>query len=529
VTTLRPSRRELLLAALATGALPLGWPRAAAAEIRTGEPTPFAFETLRALARELAEAPYAPAPIGDEALLESIDYDLHNQITFREDATLWGDVEGAAKVRFFHPGRYFKAPVEINVVEDGTARELLFSPDVFDMPEGHPAHRLTQAGFAGFRVMDPAAENDWLAVLGAAYFRTSGWSGQFGLSARGLAIDAGGPGPEEFPRFSRFWLEQAPEGGVVIYALLESARATGAYRLATAREEGKGVFQDIDASVFLRGDVERLGIAPLTSMFWYGKNNRWIGPDWRPEIHDSDGLEMHLANGEHIWRPLNNPPRVTANAFGAHGVRGFGLAQRERSFEEYQDDGVFYEKRATAWIEPKGDWGAGSVMLVELPTNDEIHDNIVAFWNPAEPAAAGREYDLGYRLSWVKDTPEIPAASFIATRIGAGGVPGQPRPANVVKFVCDLDGKGLEGLDRSSGVEAVVEASRGTLDLVVAFPIATTDRWRVTFDLDIGPPDPADAPIDLRMYVSHDGKAMSETWLYQVFPSQLHALLAQHG
>lgn len=528
MTMLRPNRRQLLTAAIATGLLPL-LPRAAAAELKTGPATAFSFDTLRAMARDLASKPYAPTPIGDEALLESIDYDLHNQITFREDATLWGDVPDAAKVRFFHPGRYFKQPVEISVVENGEAREILFSPDLFDMPEGHPAHKLTKAGFAGFRVLDPAATNDWLAVLGASYFRTSGWSGQFGLSARGLAIDAGGPGPEEFPRFSRFWLEQAPEGGVVIYALLESPRATGAYRMDTVRREGEGVFQDIDLLLFLRGDVARLGIAPLTSMFWFAKNNRWIGPDWRPEIHDSDGLEMQLGNGEHIWRPLNNPPRVSANAFGADNVRGFGLAQRERSFEEYQDDGVFYEKRATAWIEPKADWGKGSVMLVELPTNDEIHDNIVAFWNPGEPAAAGTEYDLGYRLSWVRDSPAIPVARFIATRIGSGGVPGQPRPANVVKFVCDLDGKGLEGLDRSSGVDAVVEASRGTLSLIFAFPIATTDRWRVTFDLDIGPPDPADAPIDLRMYVTHDGKAMSETWIYQVFPSQLHALLAEHA
>jgi glucans biosynthesis protein len=169
-------------------------------------------------------------------------------------------------------------------------------------------------------------------------------------------------------------------------------------------------------------------------------------------------------------------------------------------------------------------------MLVELPTNDEIHDNIVAFWNPAAPATAGTSYDLSYNLSWVEASPPIPTARFIATRIGAGGVPGQPRPANVVKFVCDLDGKGLEGMDRSSGVEAVVEASRGELDLVFAFPIATTDRWRVTFDLDFGPPGPEDdVPIDLRMFLRHEGQAMSETWIYQAFPSQLRALLAQHA
>jgi glucans biosynthesis protein len=526
---LRPNRRQLVAGALATGAVPLlpGW--AAAAGLELGAPQPFSFEALRQTAEELARQPFVKAPVAEAAILERIDYDFHNEITYRPDSTLWGDEPGAAKVRFFYPGRYFQEPVQINVVEGGEAREILFSNALFDIPEGNPARELREAGFAGFRVMDPDGKDDWLAVLGASYFRTSGWANQFGLSARGLAIDSGGPGPEEFPRFTRFWLERGPAGGIVIHALLESPRATGAYRLDTAWRPGEGIFQTIDANIFLRGEVARLGIAPLTSMFWYGKNNHFVGPDWRPEVHDSDGLEMALGNGERIWRPLNNPPRPMANAFRADGLKGFGLAQRERSFEEYQDDGVFYEKRATAWIEPQGDWGAGSVMLVELPTNDEIHDNIVAFWNPAEPATAASSYDLTYKLSWVRDTPPVPVARFIATRIGAGGVPGQPRPANVVKFVLDLDGKGLGDLDRSSGVEAVVEASRGTLDLVFAYPIARTDRWRVTFDLDIGPDDGTDEPIDLRMFLRHDGKAMSETWIYQAFPSQLRQLLDEHA
>lgn len=528
--TLRPNRRDVMTAALAAGTLPMLPAWADVSGIETGPATPFSFDTVREIAKELAAAPYTPVDVGsDFETLEAIDYDLHNQITFRTDRTLWGDVPGAAKVRFFHPGRYFKEPVQINIVENGMAQELMFSSDLFEMPDDHPAKKLSHAGFAGFRVLDPDQENDWLAVLGAAYFRTSGYSGQFGMSARGLAIDSGGPGPEEFPRFSRFWLEQAPDGGIVIYALLESPRVTGAYRLGTARKPGEGIFQDIDAALFVRGDIERLGIAPLTSMFWFGKNNHFVAPDWRPEVHDSDGLEMALANGERIWRPLNNPPYVTANSFRADGLRGFGLAQRERSFERYQDDGVFYEKRATCWIEPTSDFGPGSVMLVELSTNDEIHDNIVAFWNPEAPAVAGTSHDLSYKLSWAQDSPPIPNARFIATRLGAGGVPGQPRPADVVKFVLDLDGKGLEGMDRTSGVEAVVEASRGTLDLIYAFPIATTDRWRVTFDLDIGPDDGNNAPIDLRLFLRREEEAMSETWIYQAFPSQLRELLAEHA
>ena len=237
---LRPTRRTLLAAGLAAGATPLLPRWAAAAPIDTGPPVPFSFEMLRDMARTLAEQPYVEPAIPDAALLESIDYDLHNQITYKPDRMLWGDVPGAAKVRFFHPGRYFKLPVEISVLADGTARELIFSTDLFDMPADHPARKLTHAGFAGFAVMDPDAENDWMAVLGASYLRTSGYSGQFGMSARGLAINSGGPGPEEFPRFSRFWLEEGEAGGIIIYALMESPRVTGAYRFGSSRRPGEG-------------------------------------------------------------------------------------------------------------------------------------------------------------------------------------------------------------------------------------------------------------------------------------------------
>ena len=525
------TRRDALAAALAAGAFFL-LPRIAAAAgdpIATGPAQPFNWDLLRAMARDLAGQPYAPTPIANEALLESIDYDLHNQITYNPDRSLWGADPEAAKVRFFHPGRYFKQPVKIFSLEGGQAQEVVFSPDLFEMPEDHPARGLGgDTGFAGFRVLDPASTNDWMAFLGASYWRTAGYSGQFGMSVRGLAMDAGAPTPEEFPRFTSFWLEKAPDGGLITYALMDSPRATGAYRIATQRNGG-GIFQDVDANVFLRGAVDRLGIAPLTSMYWFGKPNRHIAPDWRPEVHDSDGLEILTGAGERIWRPLNNPPRAMTNAFGAEGLKGFGLSQRERSFAEYEDDGVFYEKRASVWVEPKGDWGKGAVMLVELSTNDEIHDNIVAFWRPETPAAAGTEFMFSYKLNWVETSPEPAVARFTATRLGAGGVPGQPRPENVVKFVVDLEGRGFEGLDRSSGVEAVIEASRGELGLTVAYPIATQPGWRVMFDLDIGPDDGSDEPIDLRMYVSHDGKALSETWIWQVFPSQMREMLSAHA
>lgn len=519
-------RRTLLRLAAASGTLPL---LSARARAQSGAaPEPFSFDRLKAQARDLADQPWRAPDSPDDRILEMIDYDRHNQVRFRKDRTLWLDRKGVSPVQAFFPGRYFRLPVRLYSVEDGMATELPFSLDLFDIPEGNPARQLVHTrGFAGFRVMEPDASRDWMAFLGASYWRTAGYSGQFGMSVRGLAVDTALPaGPEEFPNFTRFWLEPFEDGGLTIYALMESPRLTGAYRIRSMRENG--VVQDVTAAIFLREQVERLGFAPLTSMFWYGKNSRFLAPDWRPEIHDSDGLEIHTAGGERIWRPLNNPPRTMVNSFGAASVAGFGLMQREREFDEYQDDGVFYEKRASVWVEPQGDWGEGTVTLVEFRTDDEIHDNIAAFWQPAGASRDARSHEIGYRLHWKEDNPVPPrAARFTATRLGAGGVPGQPRPPGVVKLVCDLEDRGLEGLGRGDGVDLRASASAGRIGNVSVYPVVGTTSWRAMFDLDFSDlPEGDDTPIDLRAYVALGEEAKSETLLLQLFPSQLRELLA---
>ncbi|QPM90540.1 glucan biosynthesis protein [Pseudooceanicola algae] len=527
------NRRETLASALGAGAFFL-LPEVARAQqaeqsggIDLGQPKPFSFDQLRNTAKGLAGEPYTPMRVADREVLDQIDYDRHNQISFLQDHALWNE-EGSSPVQFFFPGMYFPEPVHIYALNDGMAREVPFSVDYFQIPEANPARALDQTeGFAGFRVQDKPGGDDWMAFLGASYWRTSGYSGQFGLSARGLALDTAiADGPEEFPRFTRFWLEQGEGGALTAYALLESPRATGAYKIASVQTE-KGASQDVEAHIFLRDNVERLGVAPLTSMYWFGKPDAHSAPDWRPEVHDSDGLEIHTANGERIWRPLNNPPRPMANSFHAPSLKGFGLMQRERDFENYQDDGVFYEKRASAWIEPIGDWGDGSVSLIELSTNDEIHDNIVAMWTPAEAATQGNAYTFNYRLTWFEDAPVTPnAARFTSTRIGAGGVPGQPRPEGVVKIVCDFDNLGFEDLKRDPTIKPVVTASRGTIANLAAYDVVDETYWRAMFDLDFSDvAEDDDTPIDLRMYVEANGKAGTETWMMQLFPSQLRSLL----
>ena len=316
-----------------------------------------------------------------------------------------------------------------------------------------------------------------------------------------------------FPDFTAFWLERDAQGGLVVYAALEGDEVAGAFRIAHRRGPA-GLVQDIDCALHFRKPVERLGVAPLTSMFWYGETEPPATRDWRPEIHDSDGLALWTGAGERIWRPLIDPPRVVTNAFADAGPRGFGLIQRDRVFDHYQDDGVFYERRPSAWVEPIGDWGPGAVELVEIPTDDETNDNVVAFWTPASPVRAGDALSYRYRLSWVADEPFQPGlARVVATRAGPGGRPGQPRPPHVKKLVVDFAGAALTGLTRDSGVEPVVSIERGRIDSAVAYPVVGTNLWRLMADVTIQDAESA----DLRGYLRCGGGSLSETWSYQVF------------
>jgi periplasmic glucans biosynthesis protein len=271
--------------------------------------------------------------------------------------------------------------------------------------------------------------------------------------------------------------------------------------------------QEIETQLCFRRPVSRLGLAPLTSMYWYGQSDRTPADDWRPQIHDSDGLSLWTGTGERIWRPLVNPPVVKVNAFMDRGPKGFGLMQRDRNFEDYQDDGVFYDKRPSAWVEPLGDWGAGSVQLVEIPTTGEAEDNIVAFWVPAVAVRAGQTVNHRYRLHWAKEEPIAPAvARVVATRGGQGGRPGQPIPPGRRKMVIDFSGPTLTGLTRESGVQPVVTLSAGQPVGAAAYPIEGVDRWRLMFDYEA----PPRTTLDLRALLTQGGKALTETWIYQV-------------
>ena len=515
------SRR--LARTLAAAALVLTMPALAAADTtataftpRLGPAQPFSFDILTAKAEALAGQAYAPHVVQHPELYDKIDYDAYWRIQFKKEDTVYA---GSVPVQFFHAGTYFRNPVGMHIVENGQSREVVYTADYFDMPKDSPARAVEgEAGFAGFRLMRPDLKTDWISFLGAAYFRTDGADRQYGLSARGIALNTGMSQPEEFPRFTDFWIEGSKDGLVTIYALMDGPSVTGAFMMTGRDSDGQVL--DIKSRLFFRGPVGRLGIAPLTSMFWYSETNRLQGFDWRPEVHDSDGLAMITGTGERIWRPLNDPTRVVTSSFSDTNPKGFGLIQRDRNFEDYQDDGVFYNKRPSVWVEPEGDWGPGAVQLVEIPTDDEIFDNIVAYWVPKAEPQKGSQVALDYKLYWGRQEPgDWQVARTVATRLGRGGVPGQPRPDGQIKIAIDFQGSDLNGLTVKDGIKPQISVPAG-VEVVNPYvlPVVGTDRWRLIFDVKA----PADTEtVDARAYLELKGKPLTETWLGQLHPQQI--------
>lgn len=459
---------------------------------RFGPPQPYSWDMLAERARAMASRPYQAEAAAPGA--QAIDYDGAGKLTYGPAPTLTG------MVRLLPVNRHAPVPVRLNVVQGSSARRLLSGKGLF--PAGG------KAAPGGLRVLRPDGEGDWLSFLGASYFRTAGAQNQYGISARGVAINTGLDEGEEFPRFTEFWIETLGDARMRVDALLDGPSLCGAMRIESALGP-EGVVQDVTAVFEIRRDIRRLGIAPASSMFWYDQNPPSRPPDWRPEIHDSDGLAMVGANGEHIWRPLCNPRRGRTNAFALDNPRGFGLMQRDRRFTDYQDDGAFYDRRPNLWVEPLGDWGRGAVMLYEFPTLSETTDNVAAFWLPDRPAKKGDHQEWRYRLHWASQDKSTGAGARLVDQwSGAGGIPGAAARADTRKLVFDFEGDSLAGLDRRSGVEAVTDLPAGAVATQAAYPVVgAARRWRVV--LDVRPA--AITQAEFRLFLRHKGAALSET------------------
>ena len=470
----------------------------------------FSWNMLVARAQRLARTAFKVTPFFPGA--DKIGYDAFNQARFRDERTIWNDRGDDTGIRLFPLSSTVQQPVEIALVEQGRATPLRYDPDMFDAPAGNAVRNLgPDAGFAGFRIMNAARDGDWLSFLGATYFRAPA-ERQFGLSARAVAINTSITGKEECPRFTHFWLERTGRSSVTVYTLMDSASLTGAFRFASTLTP-QGVRQDVDAVLFTRKAVAELGLMPMTSMFWYDQADRRTRTDWRPEIHDSDMLSIASADGTVHCRPLVNPSAPRVDVFAERNPKGFGLLQRDRNFDHYQDDGVFYEKRPSLWIEPQGNWGKGAVTLFEIPTTRETDANVVAFWTPAKQPKRGQRLDYAYRMNWMATEPQpISVARATDSWTGTAGRPGHEPTAGARKIVIDFAGGDLARFTRNQ-LEPSVTVQDGKLLMSVAYPVeGSGGHWRFVADVARNSGETS----DLRVFLKANGTALTETVLYQL-------------
>lgn len=465
-------------------------------------------------ARALAAQPYvAPTVDALPKGLAELDYDRYREIQFAPEHALWKSEGLPFQLQFFHCGFFFKEPIHVFTVDAGTTAAVPFSTSSFRYGKaGPPTDLPDDLGFAGFRIHAALNRPDYLdelvAFLGASYFRVLGKGQVYGLSARGLALDCGEDSGEEFPRFTQFFVEKPAADATTLrlVALLDSRSVAGAYEFSFA--PGDSTRTAVRASLFARTDLNKPGLAPLTSMFLFGENRVRFIPDFRPEVHDSDGLSLRLADGTQVWRPLDNPPqRHRITRIAADDVKAFGLLQRDREFDHYQDFETLQERRPSYVVVPRAGFEHGHVELVEIPTAIETNDNVVAYFVPAEPPRAGQSFEFAYELvATTADAAREHGGIVVATRIDPDIAADEA--LFVVDFEGDVTSAGAPALD-VRGLRGEVRANRGEVRSIV-LQQAEGGRVRLTFRLHT----PDREPVELHARLLDGDVAATETWTY---------------
>ncbi len=461
--------------------------------------------------------------------LTKLTYDDYKQIAFRDERAFWADEHLPFRVEFFHLGYLYNEPVHLNEFTLTHTQPVRFVADFFDyralkLPAEIPAN----TGYAGFKLLNqlntPGKWDELGAFQGASYFRLLGQGQVYGMSARGLALDCGEDGrPEEFPIFTDWWLgkPQHDDDELLLYAILDSVSCTGAYEFRI--HPGATTQAEVDAILYFRDPVNihaadpqrkplaTIGYAPLTSMFWFGGASERRFDDYRPEVHDSDGLLLRLESGETIWRPLANAADLRHEAFPANNIRGFGLLQRDRNFSHYQDLFHTYDKAPSVWVSPHGSWGDGNVHLVELSTQYEGLDNIVAFWNPASKPAPMQPLRFGYTMYWTRETDmTLSSNEVVCTRIGLN-----PRAQDQRQFMIDFNVPKYTSEDAPP--KAVCSCStNGTIVESQVFRNGPEKTWRVFLNMQ-PKPGPHEV-VDLKCALKEGNETVSETWAYRWSP-----------
>jgi glucans biosynthesis protein len=479
----------------------------------------FGLDQVAERARQLASLPYEDPRGQVPRWLLDISYDAWRKIRFRPETAWWKDRKLPFTVQFFHPGLYYDRRVVIHEVDASGVHPVSFSPERFDYGDNEFASRVPQdLGYAGFRLHYPLNKPDYqdelIVFLGASYFRALGRGLGYGISARGLALDTALPRGEEFPYFREFWLVRPKPGAreITLYALLDSQSVAGAYKFVVTPGEQTRIA--VTLRLYFRRPVEKVGIAPLTSMFLRGENSMGEMRDFRPETHDSDGLLIASGTGEWIWRVLDNPRRLSVSSFALDQVRGFGLLQRDRDFDHYQDLEARQEMRPSVFVTPEGEWGAGRVELVEIPTRSEVNDNITVYWVPNQASPpAGQPLSFAYLLTWYgSDDRWPPAGRAVATRRDHG------THEDGYRFVVDFDGPALRGLPSDAVLQGVVSVGvregQGELIEQQVIPNPAAGGWRLVFQVR----PTSGEPLELRAFLRRGEDVLTETWSYLLEP-----------
>ena len=502
-------RREFLQSLAALALLPAAT-QAGEPGLQLGDATPFDADTVVSRARALAAEDYVPRPLIPQSWRD-LSYDQYRKIWFDSRNALWEGSDAPQRVDLFPPGLYFPQPVALHVVQDGTARPIAFDLGVFDTTDKFPEVEIDGTlGYSGLRLRaeleKPGIFQEYAVFQGASYFRGIGTGEIYGLSARGLALKTGDPMGEEFPDFTAFWLETPAPGSdtIVLHALLDSPSCSGAYRFAITH--GSVLDMQVTARIFARTELTHVGIAPLTSMFLFDATMRERFSDFRPAVHDSDGLLIHNGAGEVLWRPLANPTTLQISAFADMNPRGFGLLQRKRRFSDFNDLEALYHQRPAVWITPGEDWGQGSVRLVEIPADLEIYDNIVSFWQPADPIPAGGEHAMSYRLHWGADP--VPATADVPVKVLNTAMGGRPEGGRIIAI--DFADGPLVPEDLST-VEIVLRSSEGSVTPGILQRNPETGGPRLAFTF----MDEGMSYAEFRAELRLAGEPLSEVWLYR--------------
>lgn len=487
---------------------------------QTPQVVDFSFEKLQTRAKELAQKDYTPSKIIDNIKLSNLDYDQYRDIRFNQNEKIFKKSNNF-NMQLFHIGGLFKSHVKLYLLNKNKAELITYNDKYFDFGKNNLSDDdKKDGGYAGFRLHYPLnslkVKDELISFLGASYFRALGFGHKYGISSRGLAIDTATMKGEEFPSFTEFYIEEPKRNAktIKVYALLESKSLTGAYSFTI--KPGKSTIIDVDSVLYFREKVEKLGIAPLTSMFLYGENNRYSFDDYRPEVHDSDGLLSLNQKGEWLWRPLDNAKYLRISSFMDENPKGFGLMQRDRNVDHYLDFEANYHERPSVWIEPLNNWGKGVVQLVEIPSKSEVNDNVVAYFVPNEEIKLDTKYQYQYRLYFSNDVPEnkTTLAKIIATYTGTGGVSGVIGNTSR-KFVVEFSSPNLRRMFGNNELELDVSSTEGKIEN--SYIKYNTSSKGVVAYMDYIP-NGKTSELRIALREKSTKNIISEIWTYQYLP-----------